>query len=587
LIKNYRHAATYAEDLTAQRDSIEAKKREAIGTLNDILLDEFKNLGIKFEQATWDDKKNQAGKPIKRLLKPDDIQRLHPFHWGFEFDEILNKRGGFDAIITNPPWEIFKPNGKEFFEQFSDLVTKKKMTIKEFEKERSELLDDPELRVAWLEYLSGYPHVSAFFRSAPQYHNQISIVDGKKAGTDINLYKLFTEQCFNLLHSGGYCGIVIPSGIYTDLGTKQLREMLFSQTKITGLFGFENRREIFEGVHRSYKFVVLTFAKEDKTTHFPATFMRHEVAELERFPQQGAIDISVDLIHKLSPNSLSLMEFKNDMDVRIAEKVLKFPLLGEEIPNRWNLRLTQEFHMTNNSYLFRTAPGKNCVPLVQGSMFHQFAIDFASPKYWINLDEGRTALLGRELDTGQILAYQTYRVVHRRIGRNTDQRSLIACVLPPNRFCADTAQSVRNILPGPTHLFLAAIFNAFVLDADLRRRITAHLDMHFMYATRVPRLTERDPAFFPIVERAARLTCTASVFDNLAKEAGLESNEDSATDPVERAKLRAEIDGLVAHLYGLTEEEFAYILTTFPLVPDSVKVAAHNAYRDVERGLIK
>ncbi len=63
------------------------------------------------------------------------------------------------------------------------------------------------------------------------------MVNGRKAGSDINLYKLFTEQCFNLLRPGGECGIVIPSGIYTDLGTKQLREMLFGQTRISGLFG--------------------------------------------------------------------------------------------------------------------------------------------------------------------------------------------------------------------------------------------------------------------------------------------------------------------------------------------------------------
>jgi len=83
---------------------------------------------------------------------------------------------------------------------------------------------------AWLEYLSRYPHQSAYFRSARQFENQISIVNGKKAGTDINLYKLFTEQCYNLLRDGGQCGIVIPSGIYTDLGTKQLRELLFAKT---------------------------------------------------------------------------------------------------------------------------------------------------------------------------------------------------------------------------------------------------------------------------------------------------------------------------------------------------------------------
>jgi len=81
----------------------------------------------------------------------------------------------------------------------------------------------------------------------------------------------------------------------------------------------------------------------------------------------------------------------------------------------------------------------------------------------------------------------------------------------------------------------------------------------------------------------------------LAKEVGLGSHPSTssgrskygATEPADRARLRAELDGLIAHLYGLTEEEFVHILKTFPLVPDPVKVAAHNAYRDVERGLVK
>ncbi|HKI19238.1 MAG TPA: hypothetical protein VKA15_15235 [Isosphaeraceae bacterium] len=112
LVDTFRHATEYAEDLTSRRDTIDTKKREAYETLNEILLDDFENLGIRFEQATWDDKSNSVGKSEKRALKPSDIEYLHPFHWGFEFDEILNIRGGFDAIITNPPWEVFKPNGK-------------------------------------------------------------------------------------------------------------------------------------------------------------------------------------------------------------------------------------------------------------------------------------------------------------------------------------------------------------------------------------------------------------------------------------------------------------------------------------------
>ena len=53
------------------------------------------------------------------------------------------------------------------------------------------------------------------------------------------------------------------------------------------------------------------------------------------------------------------------------------------------------------------------------------------------------------------------------------------------------------------------------------------------------------------------------------------------TNEVERARLRAELDGIIAHLYGLTEAEFAHILSTFPLVPEETKQAALNAYREL------
>ena len=59
------------------------------------------------------------------------------------------------------------------------------------------------------------------------------------------------------------------------------------------------------------------------------------------------------------------------------------------------------------------------------------------------------------------------------------------------------------------------------------------------------------------------------------------------TDAIARAKLRAELDGLVAHLYGLTEAELVHILGTFPLVEQSVKDTVIQAYRDVKRGLVK
>ncbi|MDH6098014.1 putative DNA binding domain-containing protein [Anabaenopsis sp. FSS-46] len=556
------------------RQHIEKLNQESQGKLNNLLLDEFsKRLGIKYEEVQL------TGKSKKRVLNIQDIEELKPFHWGYHFDKVL-ARGGFDAIITNPPWEIFKPQAKEFFAQHSELVTKNKMDIKSFEKEQKQLLKDEKIATAWLEYQSEFPHVSAYYRSAEQYKNQISVVNGKKSGTDINLYKLFVEQCFNLLRSGGECGIVIPSGIYTDLGTKQLREMLFNHTQVTGLFCFENRKEIFEGVHRSFKFVVLTFEKGGITQEFPAAFMRHDVQELTIFPGNDSLKITVDLVRKLSPDSLSVMEFKKEVDINIAEKMLKFPLLGEKINGKWNLRLTREFDMTNDSKLFQQQPGKGKLPLYEGKMIHQFIHLYAQPRYWVDEQKGRKALLGKNgIDDGQDLDYQSYRLGFRDVARNTDIRTMISGIIPPHIFVGNTliiSQPLRNL---NELIFICAIFNSFTCDFMIRQKVTAHCNMFYVYQLPVPRLTEGDKYFNDIVQRTAKLICTTPEFDELAQEVGLESHKNGVTNETERAQLRAELDGIIAHVYGLTEAEFSYILTTFPIVPEPVKQAALAAYR--------
>ncbi len=601
LIETYRHNAQFGEYLKDLRADIDKHRHEANRVLNELLLEQFQGLGIMFEQATWDNAKNAAGKVKKRALLQADINWLTPFHWGYEFNKVMNERGGFDAIITNPPWEIFKPQAKEFFAEYSDLVSKNKMTIKAFEQTQDLLLQDSAVRAAWLDYQSRFPHVSAFYRAAPQFANQISMVNGKKAGSDINLYKLFTEQCYNLLRPDGLCGIVIPSGIYTDLGAKQLRELLFARTRITGLFCFENRKEIFEGVHRSFKFVVLSFEKRAQmeglatgTQSFPAAFMRHDVAELEHFPQHGALQISVSLLRKLSPDSLSVMEFKSELDVQIAQKMLRFPLLGEQIAGVWNLKLTAEFHMTNDSGLFKTEPAKGRLPLYEGKMIHQYDAHFAEPRYWVDEIEGRKAVLGHRVkDTGQVLDYQRYRLGFRDIASNTNTRTLISTLIPVSfhgnklptlKVFDDDGILLINILQ---QNFLCALWNTFILDWMLRLKVTTTVNFFYLYQLPIPRLTARDPAFAPLVKRAARLICTTPEFDALAKEVGLGSHTAGARDPSERAKLRAEIDGLVAHLYGLTEDEFVHVLNAFPLVAEPVKEAARNAYRDVARGLVK
>ena len=166
---------------------------------------------------------------------------------------------------------------------------------------------------------------------------------------------------------------------------------------------------------------------------------------------------------------------------------------------------------------------------------------------------------------------------------------MIACVLPKKVFANHKlmlSDLRRSKISKPILLFCCAVLNSFTFDFLIRQRVSATISMFIFFQLPIPRLTEQTPDFTPIMIRAAKLICTTPEFDELARESSLGSYESGATDPAERSRLRAELDGLTAHLYGLTEEEFAYILSTFPLVPDPVKVAAQNAYRDVERGLI-
>ncbi|MHC5748380.1 MAG: Eco57I restriction-modification methylase domain-containing protein [Nostoc sp.] len=554
------------------RTSIDDINNKSQEKLNVLLLEEFSTrLGIKYEEVQLTDK------PKKRVLNVDDIAALKPFHWGYNFDKVLG-RGGFDAIITNPPWVPFKPDGKEFFAQYSDLVTKKKMDIHTFEDTKDQLLQDKEIANAWLQYQSSFSYANLYYRSSSQYSNQISIVNGKKSKTtDINLYKLFLEQCFNLLNSGGECGIVIPSSFYNDLGAKQLREMLFTHTQINGLFCFENRKTIFEEVHRSFKFVVLTFEKGGSTERFPAAFMRHDVQELQRFPNSDSISISLELVRRLSPDSLSVVEFKNEIDFHISEKMIKFPLLGEKLDNKWNLSLSREFHMTDDKNLFKPKL-KGQLPLYEGKMIFNFTHSLSQPRYWVDEKEGRKTILKKNKDVGQILGYQKYRFAYRTVASNTNERSLICTIIPP---CfTGNSLNVSESLDNKSQLICVSLLNSFVVDWLVRQKVTTNINIFYIKQLPIPRITESDRNFNEIVERAAKLICTTPEFDELAQEVGLGSYTNGVTDASERAKLRAELDGIIAHLYGLTEAEFAYTLTTFPIVPEQVKQDALTAYRD-------
>ena len=373
---------------------------------------------------------------------------------------------------------------------------------------------------------------------------------------------------------------------------------MFEKTQISGLFCFENKKEVFEGVHRSFKFVVLSFEKGGETQSFPAAFMRHEVKELLDFPKYGAFQIAVDFVKKQSPDAFAISEIKGQIDFEIAQNFLQHPNLGEQIENTWNIELYTEFHPTNDSYLYHTKQEQNYLPLFDGKMMHQFVSNYALPRYWINEQEGRKALLGAKIkaDDGRILEYQKYRIAFRGIAASTNERTMIAAILPKNVF-GGRLLFVKS-LQADTMLYITAIFNSFCYDYLLRQTVTTDITLYRIYQTNVPRLQSGDKYYWDLVSRAARLVCCSPAGEVYAEYADLwaevsptpnpsPQGGESVSPPCGRCDvsqgwvglLRAEIDAIVAKIYGLTEAELAYILSTFPLVAAEQKALVLEEFR--------
>ncbi|MDC0036419.1 BREX-1 system adenine-specific DNA-methyltransferase PglX, partial [Nitrosopumilus sp.] len=191
------------------------------------------------------------------LISDKDIDPIG-FDWRDKFSETMDK-GGFDIVIGNPPWQILKSDIDEFF---SPLKEMKLLLVTEFPKQQilfsklkkpkksslvKKCLENEKINTAWQLYLKKYNDQMKYFLQDDNFEFQISEVNGKKSsGIDINLYKLFVEKSYQILKNDGISGLVLPSGIYSDLGTKSLRQLLFQKCRILELCGFINRKPIFD-----------------------------------------------------------------------------------------------------------------------------------------------------------------------------------------------------------------------------------------------------------------------------------------------------------------------------------------------------
>jgi len=524
----------------------------------------------------------------------------HFFHWMLEFAGIFapGGKGGFDATIGNPPWDIVKTNSQEFFNGYDTNF--RKYSKPKAKKVADELMrGNPSIRHNWLSYCDVFENLGKYFREQQAYS---AVGKGH-----INTFKLFLEQFFTLLNPGGYEGIVVPSGLYTDKGCQPLRELFFEKSRIDCLYCFENKKAIFN-IHRSFKFVIFCTEKGHQTKEFKCAFMQHDPAKLQAI-DAGALKMSINYVGKFSPESLSIVEFDNQKEIDIASKLYgQNPFLGEYFKDRWDTGFHREFNITDDSDLFIDGDkeiGINSLPLWEGKQIWILTNEFSEPTNWMNRND---ALIKPSTTTT--------RLTYRALASNTNERTFIPTVIPA---AYPTGNSLNVCsLPPRVAVVICGIAGSFIMDWILRNKVTTNVNMFIIEQLPIVDI-ELNNTYVKIITnailyRGCRLLCTSSFFSKIweacfikdwispdfwfllsdpivnygpkheqairkrlrdqatnltsewTPECGVHDRLPDRRDIGDRAQLRAEIDAYVAHLYKLSRDDFAYILDTFPVL---------------------
>jgi len=136
---------------------------------------------------------------------------------GNSFEHARDSFGSFDVCITNPPWEVLKPDRREI-EHLSETAAAEYVRIL---RGQDELLGQL------------YP------LSAPQR---------KFSGWGTNLARCGTEASLRLVRPGGVVGVVSPASLVADQMSESLRRWLFERHRVSDLAYYVAEGRFFDGV---------------------------------------------------------------------------------------------------------------------------------------------------------------------------------------------------------------------------------------------------------------------------------------------------------------------------------------------------
>jgi hypothetical protein len=397
------------------------------------------------------------------------------------------------------------------------------------------------------------------------------------------------------------------------------------------IVGFENKG-IFPAIDSRYKFEIVVFKNSGVTESLRGIFGLNDLDILRRIRNDNGedplLDIPKQVLADYSPIAGIFPIVRSQEQVNSLKTIVEHKQISEPVDGSWYATPYAELHRTSDTDRFFEDEEDGDYPVLGGSNIHQFTYDNSvwdlnDVEFWsVEGDSNRSAKqrirekqarrlkselydfverseeVTRELDVqagrskkGTVnelleaardkplseddvkLDCEEYRIVFRDVAQPTDERTLIAAVIPPNTVCHNKLHTVRpyEINPEIDDLRddqIHGVYDGIFTNKELFTALGLMNSIPFDYLMR----TKVDKSvvmykFKQIWEPAAKLNCYGEEFREMRHRLD-DIDEISPTDKEARSEAQASLDAAAFHAYGFEHEEVEFVLEDFHRVRD-------------------
>ncbi len=253
-----------------------------------------------------------------------------------DFSNVI-KLGGFDVIVSNPPYFLLKINQNNskdvFYRKYYEFL---------IEKNNSEL---------------------QYFRNSGIYNYSIEGM--------LNYYKLSIEMILKLTKNKGEIGVICPSTLFGDVSSVKLRKFILGQNQLRQVEFYAENERFFENISQAT--AIFYVSKGQKTQ------------EIEIKVTEDSFQISYNLIKNTFSENLEIPQME-EIGWGILKKLNQFKKL-KEFKNLRNRR--GEFDLLQFKNLITDQ--ETAFRLVRGNMINSIQIDYEKQKEFVKIEEFKKA----------------------------------------------------------------------------------------------------------------------------------------------------------------------------------------------------